>query len=81
MKRLLSAALVRTARGVPGNGILIDGESVVAVGHAGDLRSSDVVETSYPGAVIIPGLRDAHFHPVPYTAAISGITLKVAILH
>ena len=78
MKRLLSAALVRTARGVAGDGVLIEGESVVAVGHAGDLRSSDVVETSYPGAVIIPGLRDAHFHPVPYTAAISGITLKTA---
>jgi predicted amidohydrolase YtcJ len=78
VKRLLTAELVRTARGVSGDAILIDGESVVAVGRAGDLRSSDVVETSYPGAVIIPGLRDAHFHPVPYAAAISGTTLKTA---
>ena len=78
MKRLLTAELVRTARGIPGDAVLIDGESVAAVGRAADLRSPDVIETSYPGAVIIPGLRDAHFHPVPYTAAISGTTLKTA---
>ncbi len=78
MKRLLTADLVRTARGVLGDAVLIDGESVAAVGRAADLRSRDMVETSYPGAVIIPGLRDAHFHPVPYAAAIAGTTLKTA---
>ncbi len=78
MKRLLTAELVRTARGIPGDAVLIDGESVAAVGRAADLRSPEVIETSYAGAVIIPGLRDAHFHPVPYAAAISGTTLKTA---
>jgi len=78
VKRLLTADLVRTARGVLGDAVLIDGESVAAVGRADDLRSPDIVETIYPGAVIIPGIRDAHFHPVPYAAAIAGTTLKTA---
>ena len=47
---------------------------VIAVGRPEDLESQGVGKRRYEG-FIIPGLRDAHIHPVGYTAALSGITL------
>jgi predicted amidohydrolase YtcJ len=76
--RLIVADTVRTADGVLGNAVLVEGDSVVAVGDATELAGRAATEHNYPG-VIVPGLRDAHLHPVPYTAAIAGISLKEAV--
>lgn len=76
MRRLIVADAVRTAEGLVGDAVLVDGDTVVAVGQSSELDSA-------PGehfrGVIVPGLRDAHLHPVPYTAAIAGLSLKNAI--
>lgn len=77
-RKLVVADAVRTASGIIGNAVLIDGGATVAVGEHRDL-SGDVVEERYPGAVIIPGLRDAHFHPVSYASLLSGVSLKTAV--
>jgi len=56
----------------------IRGDRIVAVGSAAELRRPGLVEERFPGAFIAPGLRDAHFHPVPYAATLAGIGLKDA---
>lgn len=76
--RLIVADTVRTADGVLGNAVLVEGGNVVAVGDTTELAGRSATEDSYQG-VIVPGLRDAHLHPVPYTAAIAGISLKDAV--
>lgn len=77
-RKLITAGTVRTASGVAGDALLVDGDKVAAIGDAATLRRPDLAETTYPDGVILPGLRDAHFHPVTYAAAISGISLKTA---
>ncbi len=74
---LFSAAAVRTAGGIPGDAILVEHGRVVAVGSRSNL-SGHAAETPYPDAVLMPGLRDAHLHPVAYAAALRGTTLAVA---
>ncbi len=78
MDRLVVADAVRTAGGIGGDALRLRGGSVVAVGRAAELRALGLVEERYPGATIVPGLRDAHFHPVGYAAALAGVTLKDA---
>jgi predicted amidohydrolase YtcJ len=73
--RLFSADAVVTAAGRRGDAVLVDGGAVVAVGSRTDLRPTADDEYRYEGAVIIPGLRDAHIHPVGYAEALSGTTL------
>jgi predicted amidohydrolase YtcJ len=75
-RRLLVADAVRTARGVPGNAILIDDGRVVAVGDRRTLESPGVTVENFDGAVLIPGLRDAHMHPVTYAVSLSGTSLN-----
>jgi len=75
-RKLLIADAVRTARGIPGNAILIDGDRVVAVGDHRTLDGPGVTVEEYAGAVLIPGLRDAHMHPVTYAASLSGTSLN-----
>ncbi|MEA2009172.1 MAG: hypothetical protein U9N78_00540, partial [Actinomycetota bacterium] len=75
-RRLLVADAVRTARGVPGNAILIEDGHIVAVGDHRTLDDPGVVIEEYAGAVLIPGLRDAHIHPVTYAASLSGVSLN-----
>ncbi len=59
----------------PADTILIDSGSVVAVGMADELRSrADRIE-ALPG-VVVPGRRDAHFHPVTYAASLVVPALK-----
>lgn len=71
------AESVRTSGRRRGNAVLIQDGVVHAVGDHDDLpRDARVVE--YPGAVIIPGMRDAHFHPVSYAALLSSTSLKTA---
>ena len=78
MRKLIVGDGVRTPEGVIGNAVLVDGARIVACGDAADLRAAPVPEERYPGATIIAGLRDAHLHPVSYTALLSGINLKDA---
>jgi predicted amidohydrolase YtcJ len=74
---LLVADRLRGVAAPPGsNGVLIEGGRVVALGPAAGLDADIVRE--YPGATLLPGLRDAHLHPVPYAALLSGVSLKSA---
>lgn len=75
--KLLVADAVRTASGLRGNSVLVDNGAVVAVGDA-DKLSKPGIQIERVNGVLIPGLRDAHFHPVGYTAALTGLTLKDA---
>ena len=75
-RMLIVADAVRTARGVPGNAILIEDGHVVAVGDHRTLGSPGVAVEEYAGAVLLPGLRDAHMHPVTYAASLSGTSLN-----
>jgi len=58
--------------------VLIDNGAIAAVGRAGTLRRSGLVERTHPGAHIGAALRDAHFHPVGYTAALQRLVIKNA---
>lgn len=77
-QRLVVADSIRTASGLIGDALLISDAKVAAIGFAGDLSRSDLPEERFPGCVIIPGLRDAHMHPVPYALSLSRPTLKDA---
>ena len=74
---LYTADTVRTRRGRLGNAILVRDGRVIAVGDREDL-AGDATEISYPERVLLPGLRDAHIHPVAYAAALRGTTLSTA---
>ncbi len=75
-RTLLVAEAVRTARGIPGDAILIDRGKVVAVGDRRALIEPGLAVEEYPGAFLLPGLRDAHMHPVPYAASLTGTSLR-----
>ncbi len=77
-ERLVVGAAVRTATGAPGDALHLRDGGVVEIGSAARLQRPDLPEERYPGGVIVPGLRDAHFHPVGYAAALAGVTLKHA---
>ncbi len=77
-ERLVVARAVRAPAGVPGDALHLRDGTVVGVGEAAELRKLGLPEERYPGATIVPGLRDAHFHPVGYAAALAGVTLKEA---
>jgi len=75
---LVSADAVVTADGRRGDAVLIEAGHVVGVGDRRDLADG-VPEDSFPGATIVPGLRDAHIHAVPYAALLKGCSLKSAV--
>ncbi|MDH3500789.1 MAG: amidohydrolase [Acidimicrobiia bacterium] len=78
-RRLLVADRLHMVPGSPhDNAVLVDDGQVVATGVATELRGSGVEELTFPGATLLPGLRDAHLHPVPYAALLSGVSLKSA---
>ena len=77
-RRLLIADSIRAAEGQDGDALLIENGRIIAVGPAESLRSPSTTEIRFPGATIIPGLRDAHMHPVGYTAALQRPSLKAA---
>ncbi len=56
--------------------MLIDWGKVVAVGWASELEHLASRHERYPGAVIVPGLGDAHFHPFGFTGTLTGLTLR-----
>lgn len=78
VRTLFTADVVVTGAGTIGNAVLVENGRVVTIGMASDLRSRSVTEDSYAGATIIPGLRDAHIHAVPYAASLHGCSLKSA---
>jgi len=77
-RRLLIADSIRSTDRHSGNALLTEGDQIVALGDADSLRSPSAIEVRFPGATIIPGLRDAHMHPVGYTAALQRPSLKAA---
>ena len=77
-RMLLVADAVRTARGVPGNAILVEDGRVLAVGDRAALRDAGAAEHEYPGAYLLPGLTDAHIHPVSYAASLVGTSVRGA---
>lgn len=72
---VVSADAVRTADGVVGNAVLVDGGVVVAVGDRDHLVRPDLREERYAGSVIVPGLVDTHIHPV----GIAGLEVGAAL--
>lgn len=78
IRRLIVADSVRDRGGVLGDALLITAGRIAAVGRSGDLRSADLVEERFPGAAIVPGLRDAHLHPVGLAALLARPSLKTA---
>jgi predicted amidohydrolase YtcJ len=78
MATLITADVVRTASGRIGNAVLLDGPAIAAVGDADVLRRSGAREEAFPGGAIVPGLRDAHFHPIGYAASLARPSLKQA---
>ena len=77
-ERVVVADAVRTASGVVGDALLIRDGVIAEAGSAATLATTDIPTQHYPGHTIVPGLRDAHFHPVTYAAAVTGTTLKEA---
>jgi predicted amidohydrolase YtcJ len=78
MRRLVLAETVRDAGGILGNAVLVDDSTIAAVGDADTLLCDGVAEIDYAGGVLVPGLIDAHFHPVGYAAALQRPSLKAA---
>ncbi len=76
--RLITAERIVGAA-VSGDALRLDGGRVVAAGRADQLRGGSIEEKSYPGGFIVPGLRDAHFHPLGYAAAVTGLNLAGAV--
>ena len=58
--------------------LLIEGPHIAAVGRLADLPSEGVEIRHHSAGVVIPGLRDAHLHPVGYAAALQRPSLKNA---
>jgi predicted amidohydrolase YtcJ len=69
---------LRTASGNDGNAVLVVDRRVAAIGRWDELRGS-APETVYQGSWLLPGLRDAHIHPVAYAATLRGATLAGAL--
>lgn len=75
--QLLTARAVCTADGITGNAVLVTDGVIAAVGDRSSL-SGDAAERSFGDAYLLPGLRDAHLHPVGYAAALRGTTMATA---
>ncbi len=78
MRKLVHADRVIRHDGVLGDAVLIENGVIVAIGEHAELQRQNVPEEPFPGATIIPGLRDAHFHPIWYADLLDGISLKSA---
>jgi len=74
---LLTAEAVLDAGGHRGDALLVDDGLLRAIGDSARLRRPGLAERALPGWVI-PGLRDAHLHPVGHAASLHGISLAAA---
>jgi len=75
--QLFSARAVRTADGVPGNAVLVSDGLIAAVGSRESLPG-DHPERRFSDGFLLPGMRDAHLHPVAYAAVLRGTTLATS---
>jgi predicted amidohydrolase YtcJ len=78
MRRALSAESVVTSAGTIGDTVLFENGMVTAVGMRSELSMDGYDHIEYPGGFIVPGLRDAHIHAIPYASLLSGCSLKSA---
>ena len=69
--RLVVAEKVRTASGLLGDAVLTANGQIAAIGWADELRKADLPEERISDGVIVPGLRDAHLHPLPYALSLT----------
>ena len=51
-------------------------DRIVRVGDHRTLTHPGVRVENYEGAFLLPGMRDAHMHPVPYAASLFGVSLE-----
>lgn len=77
-RSLLIADRLREPAAIEGDAVLIEDGRIVATGDAARLRSEGTEEHRYHGATIVPGLVDAHLHPVGYAASLARPILKGA---
>lgn len=77
-RTLLIAHRVRDGARVLGDAVVVENGRIVEVGDTARLRSPDHLEVAYPGATIVPGMIDAHLHPIGYAASLSRPVLKDA---
>ena len=75
--RLITADAVIGGRS-EGTSVLVRGGLIAAIDVAEYLRAPGLVEERFPGGYLIPGLRDAHFHPVGYAGALERLIVKGA---
>ena len=68
---MLAADAIRTHSTVMGDALVVVGDRVAAVGAIADLRQAWSAPEQVVAGTIIPGLRDAHLHPVGYAAALN----------
>ena len=78
LRTLITADTVATSKGIVGDSVLVVDGLVSAVGASADIDGRGATKQRFRGATIIPGLRDAHIHPVPYAALLDGCSLKRA---
>lgn len=76
--QLIVADRVRTASGLRGDAVEVKDGLVVGVGMEADLARPDLPAVRYPGTTIVPGLGDAHFHPLGYTASVTRLNVHDA---
>jgi predicted amidohydrolase YtcJ len=74
---LLTADAVRDATRPRGDALLVEDGVITAVGGTESLRRPGLAERHFSG-VVVPGLRDAHLHPVGHAAALHGLSLHGA---
>jgi predicted amidohydrolase YtcJ len=77
-RRLVVAGSTRLGSAPAADALLVEGTSVRAIGREDDLAGPDLIVDRHPGATIVPGLRDAHLHPVGYAASLLRPSLKQA---
>ena len=77
MHLLTGEAVIDPTHPNGGDSVLIDNGRIVAVGGSGVLQARAQTQERVSG-YIVPGLRDAHFHPVLYAAGLEVPVLKNA---
>lgn len=75
--QLYTARSVRAPLGISGDAVLVVDGVIAAIGDRSSL-SGDGNTRDFDDAYLLPGMRDAHMHPVAYAAALRGTTLATA---
>lgn len=75
---LVTADAVRARHGGRADALLVDRGSIAAIGFHRELDAPGLQRIDFPGSTIVPGLRDAHIHPVGHAAVLARPSLKSA---